>query len=43
MQIVFIQLLGINEYGWQFVGSEIDSQAIKWADKIVQSNPSLKI
>ena len=35
-------IIGINEYGWQFVGSEIDSQAIKWADKIVQSNPSLK-
>lgn len=35
-------IIGTNEYGWQFVGSEIDSQAIKWADKIVQSNPSLK-
>lgn len=35
-------IIGTNEYGWQFVGSEIDSQAIKCADKIVQSNPSLK-
>ena len=35
-------IIGINEYGWQFVGSEIDGQAIKWADKIVKSNPSLK-
>lgn len=35
-------IIGTNEYGWQFVGSEIDSQAIKWAAKIVQSNPSLK-
>lgn len=34
-------ILGVNEYGWQFVGSEIDSQAIKWAAKIVESNPSL--
>jgi 23S rRNA (adenine1618-N6)-methyltransferase len=35
-------IIGINEYGWQFVGSEIDSQSIKWADKIVKSNASLK-
>ena len=35
-------IIGINEYGWQFVGSEIDGQAIKWADKIVKSNSNLK-
>ncbi|WP_338378712.1 23S rRNA (adenine(1618)-N(6))-methyltransferase RlmF [uncultured Flavobacterium sp.] len=35
-------IIGVNEYGWQFVGSEIDSQSIKWADKIVKSNISLK-
>jgi 23S rRNA (adenine1618-N6)-methyltransferase len=35
-------ILGTIEYGWQFVGSEIDGQAIKWADKILQSNSSLK-
>lgn len=35
-------IIGTNEYCWQFVGSEIDGQAIKWANKIVQSNASLK-
>lgn len=35
-------IIGINEYGWQFVGSEIDGQAIKWADIIVKSNSILK-
>ncbi len=35
-------IIGTNEYGWQFIGSEIDGQAIKWSDKIVQSNSSLK-
>lgn len=35
-------IIGVSEYGWQFVGSEIDSQSIKWADKIVKSNTSLK-
>ena len=35
-------IIGISTYGWQFVGSEIDSQSIKWADKIAKSNSSLK-
>lgn len=35
-------IIGVSEYGWQFVGSEIDSQSINWADKIVKSNASLK-
>lgn len=35
-------IIGVSEYGWQFVGSEIDSQSIKWADKIVKSNTTLK-
>ncbi len=35
-------IIGVEAYGWQFVGSEVDSQSIKWADKIVKSNPSLK-
>ena len=35
-------LIGVSEYGWQFVGSEFDCQSIKWADKIVKSNISLK-
>ncbi len=31
-------LLGHKEYGWQFIGSEVDSIALKVATQIVQSN-----
>lgn len=35
-------ILGSNEYGWQFIASDIDSAAIASAEKIVAANPSLK-
>ena len=35
-------IIGTAEYGWSFVGSDIDPVAIKSAGKIVELNPSLK-
>ncbi|MCP4443292.1 MAG: 23S rRNA (adenine(1618)-N(6))-methyltransferase RlmF [Aureispira sp.] len=35
-------IIGNKEYGWSFIGSDIDSTAIESATKIVESNPSLK-
>jgi 23S rRNA (adenine1618-N6)-methyltransferase len=35
-------IIGNNEYGWSFVGSDIDPLAIESARKIVDSNPNLK-
>jgi len=32
-------LIGAREYGWHFVGSEVDPVAVKWAKKLVASNP----
>ena len=34
-------IIGNKEYGWSFVGSDIDPAAIQSADKIVQENVSL--
>ncbi len=34
-------LLGRAEYGWRFLGSEIDLTALRAADAIVQANPGL--
>jgi len=34
-------IVGHQEYGWSFVGSEIDSGAIKAAKAIISSNPEL--
>jgi 23S rRNA (adenine1618-N6)-methyltransferase len=34
-------MLGISEYGWSFVGSDIDKEAIKSAAKIVEMNPQM--
>lgn len=34
-------IIGVSEYGWSFVGSDIDSKAIASAKKIVSSNPSI--
>lgn len=34
-------LIGASEYGWSFVGAEIDPVALRWAKKIVASNPSV--
>jgi len=35
-------IIGHQEYGWNFVGSEIDEIAIRAADNIINVNPSLK-
>lgn len=35
-------IIGNNEYGWSFIGSDIDPVSIESARKIVESNPSLK-
>jgi 23S rRNA (adenine1618-N6)-methyltransferase len=35
-------LIGNKEYGWHFVGSDIDPLAIRYARKIVDHNPALK-
>jgi 23S rRNA (adenine1618-N6)-methyltransferase len=36
-------IIGNNEYGWSFTGSDIDPVAIESALKIVEINPSLEI
>lgn len=35
-------IIGCVEYGWNFIGSDIDPVAIESAKKIVQKNPQLK-
>jgi len=35
-------IIGVTEYGWKFVGSDIDSKSIASAQKIVNSNASLQ-
>jgi 23S rRNA (adenine1618-N6)-methyltransferase len=35
-------IIGHAEYGWTFVGSDVDPVAVESAKKIVDSNPSLK-
>jgi 23S rRNA (adenine1618-N6)-methyltransferase len=35
-------IIGHHEYGWSFVGSDIDPLAIKSAENIIAYNPSLK-
>jgi 23S rRNA (adenine1618-N6)-methyltransferase len=35
-------IIGHQEYGWSFIGSEIDPIAIKSANNIININPSLK-
>ncbi|RPH31393.1 MAG: 23S rRNA (adenine(1618)-N(6))-methyltransferase RlmF [Bacteroidales bacterium] len=34
-------IIGVKEYGWRFVGSDIDKKAIDSAQRIVDSNPIL--
>ena len=34
-------IIGTKEYGWSFVGSDIDKTAIQSANKIIGANPSL--
>ncbi len=35
-------LIGASEYGWSFVGSDIDSAALDWARRTVAANPAVK-
>ncbi len=35
-------ILGVSEYNWNFIASDIDRKSIATAKKIVSSNPSLK-
>jgi len=35
-------IIGVAEYGWKFIGSDIDSKSIESAKNIVNSNSSLK-
>ena len=34
-------IIGVTEYGWNFIGSDIDAQSIESSTNIVNSNPSL--
>ena len=34
-------LIGAAEYGWRFVGTEIDQLALRWASKMVAANPAV--
>ncbi len=34
-------LIGASEYGWSFVGAEIDPAALRWAKKLAAANPSV--
>jgi len=34
-------IIGINEYGWSFIGSDIDPVSIANCQKIIEKNPSL--
>ena len=34
-------IIGISEYNWDFIASDIDPQSLKSSEKIVNSNPSL--
>ncbi len=35
-------IIGVTEYGWSFVGADIDSVSIKSANRIIESNTVLK-
>jgi 23S rRNA (adenine1618-N6)-methyltransferase len=35
-------IIGVREYGWSFVGTEIDPTAITWARRIIAANPKLE-
>ena len=35
-------LIGVTEYGWSFIGSDVDSTAIKSANQIISKNSNLK-
>lgn len=35
-------IIGVTEYGWKFIGSDINSKSLASAKQIVEANPSLK-
>ncbi len=35
-------ILGVSEYGWQFIGTDVDPKSIASANSIIIDNPSLK-
>jgi len=35
-------LIGASEYGWRFVGSEVDSVALRWAQGLVQAQTEVR-
>jgi 23S rRNA (adenine1618-N6)-methyltransferase len=35
-------IIGVTEYGWNFIGSDINPQSLSSAQKIIDQNPSLK-
>lgn len=35
-------IIGVTEYGWNFIGADIDPKSIASSENIVKSNPSLK-
>jgi len=35
-------IIGVSEYGWSFIGTDIDTVSIDSAKKIIESNPVLK-
>jgi len=35
-------LIGAREYGWSFVGSEVDPVALRWARHLASSNPAVR-
>lgn len=35
-------ILGVTEYGWDFVGTDVDTKSIEAAQNIIDHNPSLK-
>jgi len=35
-------IIGVTEYAWNFIGSDIDPKSIESATNIVNANPSLK-
>jgi len=34
-------LIGVHEYGWRFVGTDIDPVSVNWANQLVAANPTL--
>jgi 23S rRNA (adenine1618-N6)-methyltransferase len=35
-------IIGVTEYGWKFIGSDIDSKSLESAKKIALANPSIQ-